>query len=223
MEEGLLDHLTPKQREGVERARRAIGSALDLIGDLLTIARAESGAIIVEREPTELNANIAAVVEEFQAQAVTKGLTLTARTTAEPLIIESDADRIRQVLGNLLSNAVKYTEHGTITVSVSIYEEGRGETEGGEERATGARPPGAGRWIAIAVTDTGPGIPVEQQEVIFREFARAEVRDADTSVGIGLYIGQRIAEALGGKITVQSEVGQGSTFILWLPLVQPDS
>jgi signal transduction histidine kinase len=70
----------------------------------------------------------------------------------------------------------------------------------------------------VAVADTGPGIPPEKQEVIFQEFGRAETRRAKESQGIGLYISQRIAQALGGTIAVQSEVGSGSTFTLWLPV-----
>jgi PAS domain S-box-containing protein len=210
MEEGVLDQLTPRQREGVERARRAIASALDLIGDLLTIARAEAGKLTVEQAPTSLHDAIGAVVEDFQAKAATKGLTLTANLPADLPTIESDADRIRQVLGNLLSNAVKYTEHGSITVTAALRE--------GAEGAKGAGPPGPGRWIAVEVSDTGRGIPPEQQRMIFQEFSRIEPKAADESQGIGLYIAQRIAEALGGRITVQSEVGRGSTFTLWLPV-----
>jgi PAS domain S-box-containing protein len=213
MEEGLLDHLSPKQRGGVERARRAIGDAISLIGDLLAIARAEAGKLTVEREPTDLHTAIGAVVEDFQAKAATKELKLTANLPADLPTIESDADRIRQVLGNLLSNAVKYTDHGGITVTAAVR-----EIAEGAEGAEGAGPPGPGRWIAVEVSDTGRGIPEEQQRMIFQEFGRIEPKAEDDSQGIGLYISQRIADALGGKTTVRSEVGRGSTFTLWLPV-----
>jgi PAS domain S-box-containing protein len=219
MEEGVLDELTPKQRGGVERARRAIASALDLIGDLLTIARAESGKLAVALEPTNLYDVIGAVVEDYQAQATTKALTLTADLPAELPTIISDADRIRQILSNLLSNAVKYTDHGSITVTAEVREGVEvEEVEEVEETERSEGLPGSGRWIAVRVTDTGRGIPVEQMRMIFQEFSRIEPKPADESQGIGLYIGQRIAQALGGRITVRSEVGRGSTFTLWLPV-----
>lgn len=210
MEQGVLDNLTPKQSEGVARARRAIGDALHLIGDLLSIARAEAGTIEIERVPMDLLATLRSAAEYAQVRAATKGLTLEVLLPGELPTIESDPDRIRQVLGNLLSNAVKYTERGGITITAELRE---GEAERGRGEA-----PAPGRWIAIAVTDTGPGIPEEQQRLIFREFGRLEVEGGEEGQGIGLFIARRIAQALGGEITVQSEVGRGSTFTLWLPL-----
>jgi signal transduction histidine kinase len=111
--------------------------------------------------------------------------------------------RIRQILGNLVSNAVKYTDRGGITVRVAVRE--------------GGKAPGPGRWIAVDVSDTGPGIPEERQKLLFRELSPLE-RGARPGAGIGLAISQRIARALGGQITVESAVGKGSTFTLWLPV-----
>jgi PAS domain S-box-containing protein len=229
MEEGIIDHLTGPQKDGVARARRAIGDAVSLIGDLLTIARAEAGKITVEREPTDLQSTITAVVESFQARAATQGLTLTADLAADLPTIDSDPDRIRQILGNLLSNAIKYTKHGGITVSVGVWG-GEAGGEAGSPRTSGqpAPPehpalPGPGRWVAIDVSDTGPGIQAEQIGIIFQEFGRAEAGATGESQGIGLYISQRIAQALGGTVTVHSEVGKGSTFTLWLPVEQTEA
>lgn len=218
LEEGVLDELSPRQRQGVERARHAIGDALHLIDDLLTIARAESGKVTLELGPTDLLATISAAAEDFQARAAMKGLALITRLPDRLPSIRSDSHRIRQILGNLLSNAVKYTEEGSITVTASVLhgtEHRRGDH--GEELAEGAVPT-PDQWVAVDVSDTGPGIPEDQQRLIFREFGRAEAEDQGESQGIGLYIGQRIARALGGEVTVRSEVGRGSTFTLWLPV-----
>lgn len=78
--------------------------------------------------------------------------------------------------------------------------------------------PGPGRWVAVDVIDTGPGISAEEQEFLFKEFSRLETAGEAKGAGIGLAISQAIAHALGGEITVKSEVEEGSTFTLWLPV-----
>jgi signal transduction histidine kinase len=204
LQDGLMGPLDERQLGGVERARRGIESALKLIDDLLSFARAQAGEMEVALAPTDMLALVRGVAEGYQAQAVARGLAFSIELPASLPTIESDADRVRQVLGNLLSNAVKYTEQGGITVSAR------------EREGEGA--PGPGRWIAISVADTGPGIPNEKQPLLFEEFERIEPKSGARGTGIGLFIGQQIARALGGVITVESEVGQGSTFTLWLPL-----
>src|SRR5690606_16558592 len=115
----------------------------------------------------------------------------------------------RQILANLVVNAVKYTDRGRITVTV-------------EPREADPRAPGPGRWVAVAVSDTGPGIPEDQREVVFGEFVRLDTaRDRRRGAGLGLAISRRLARLLGGDITLESEVGKGSTFTFWLQQDQP--
>src|SRR5690606_26280043 len=133
-----------------------------------------------------------------------KGLELRTEVPEELSLIESDAARIRQVLSNLLSNALKFTERGSITVRV-------------EEREDGAAPT-PGRWVAIDVVDTGPGIPKEKQRLLFREFTRLEPGKR-RGAGVGLAMSRRIARALRGDVTLVSTPGKGSTFTLWLPVI----
>lgn len=203
LEDGIFGPLEPKQAESVERARRSIGAALNLITDLLALARAETGELEVERAPLDLREVARELAEEYRAQAESEGLSLHFDIPPELPAIRSDAMRIRQVVGNLLSNAVKYTDEGGVTVRASMR-------EGGDA-------PGPGRWIAVDVADTGPGLSPEQQAQLFQEFHRLEVGDQTAGAGIGLAISRHIARALGGEITVSSEVGEGSTFTLWLP------
>jgi len=111
--------------------------------------------------------------------------------------------RVRQVASNLLSNALKYTEHGSVLVCL--------------RRKPAELFGDAVAWALIEVTDTGPGIPPDKKDYIFEEFSR--LGGADTpGAGLGLAISKLLAQALGGRITVESEVGRGSTFTLWLPL-----
>lgn len=204
LEDGVMGDLAAPQRESIERSRRAIRVALDLIDHLLELARAEMGQLELERVAMDVRATAREVVEEFRAQAEMKRLTLTFDVPTEPATIESDPARVRQILANLISNAVKFTpDGGHVTVRV--------------ETRSGAAAPGPGEWIVADVADTGPGISAEQQQMLFQEFARF-APSAVHGTGIGLAISQRIAHALGGVITVESKVGVGSTFTLWLPL-----
>jgi len=206
LEEGVAGELGAEVQEGISRARRSIRAALDLIEDLLALARWETGVVEVELSPTDVRDAVRSIAEEYRAQAESKGLELRTELPDELPIIESDAARIRQALSNLLSNALKYTERGSITVRV-------------EEREDGAAP-APGKWIAIDVVDTGPGIPKEKQELLFREFTRLEPGKR-RGAGVGLAMSRRIARALRGDVILDSAPGRGSTFTLWLPLAEP--
>jgi two-component system, sensor histidine kinase len=113
-------------------------------------------------------------------------------------LIQTDPGKLKVVVKNLISNAVKFTEHGTITIAATAREGG----------------------IEIRVTDTGIGIPLEALPVIFEPFRQLESATTHRAkgVGLGLHIVKRLLELLGGKIDVESEVGRGSTFRVWMPL-----
>lgn len=202
LEEGVLGGLEPRQAQSVHQCRRSIRSALDLIEVLVDIARAEAGHLEIEERPMDVGDIAAGVAAEYRAQAQAAGLDLQVRVTSTVPVIRSDAGRVRQILGNLISNAVKYTEKGVVAVQVEAREDG--DT------------PGPGRWVGVTVSDTGPGIPPEKQELLFQEYGRIEP-DREGGAGLGLAISRRLAELLGGRVTVSSEVGVGSTFTLWLP------
>jgi signal transduction histidine kinase len=120
--------------------RRSIKAALNLIEDLLELARAEAGEIEIHRGRTDVGAVAEEAVEEYRAQAEAERLSLTIQLRDKARLIESDASRIRQILGNLISNAVKYAAPGAITVTVDVRE--------------GGKAPGPGRWVAVDVSDT---------------------------------------------------------------------
>lgn len=201
LEEGVLGDLSPQQEDSVRRMRGAIRASLHLIDELLELARAEAGQLEIEKMRTDVAQLARDVAEDFRAQATAAGLTLQV-SASEALVTETDPARVRQVLGNLLSNAVKYTPAGRITVDA--------------DRVAGGRAPGGGRWTHVRVADTGPGVPPEKQDLIFQEFTRLDP-EGKHGAGVGLAISRRIARLLGGEITVESEVGRGSTFSLWLP------
>jgi signal transduction histidine kinase len=204
MEEGIMGKLEPRQRESIGRARQSIRRALELIGNVLELARAEAGQVEIRNAPMSIATVVADIVDEFRAQAHEKGLTLDLAVTSSLPPIESDESRVRQVVANLISNAVKYTpQNGHIRVAACTR----------ASRET----PGSENWITIDVADDGPGIPRDKQRSLFTEFTRFDPTAAE-GAGIGLAISQRLAGALGGTITIQSDEGAGSTFTLWLPL-----
>lgn len=199
----ILGTLNPKQRDSLRRVGASIRSALGLIDDLVEYAKSKRGRLEVRAVDTNVAQVACDIAEEYRAQIEARGLRLMV-ATGKPTIVQSDRVRIRQVLSNFLSNAIKYSDDGSaITLSV--------ETRVPGEAAW------PGEWVAVHVQDTGHGIPKEDQEIIFKEFARLEPRTAQGS-GLGLAISKWIADALGAHITVESNVGEGSTFTLWLPL-----
>ena len=168
---------------------------LVLINDILDVSKIEAGQLEVECIPFSPHEVLSQVTSVFRAQAQQKGLNLEYRwTTPIPVVIQTDPERLRQLLMNLVGNAVKFTDKGAIFITARLDEE--------QEE------------IVIAVKDTGIGIAPDKQEMIFDPFAQA-----DTSVtrqyggtGLGLAISCRLARALGGDLDVASQAGQGATF-----------
>lgn len=199
LERKTRDLLPPQTHVQIGRARRALHRALDLVENLLALARAETGELVVEKESIDLATIVGQVVEEYRAQAETKGLQIGVHLPSDPTTIESDGRRIAQILGNLLSNAVKYTDEGSIEVELRV-----------EEAA-----------VALDVRDTGRGIAPEDRERIFQEFRRV-TEEGEEGAGIGLAISRLLASALGGTLTVESTPGRGSTFTLRLPVAAGD-
>ena len=205
LEDGVKGPLNPEQRESVVRIRRSVRALLGLVADVLELSKAEAGHLSVRPRPTSLADVVRETAEEHRDVAVAAGHQLGVEIDEKVPMIETDPDRVRQVLGNLLSNAVKYTPSGgRIVVRL-------------EERAGGNGHVGARRSAAIDVADTGPGIPADKLEEIFEEFSRLD-SGPTPGTGLGLTIARRVSRLLGGDITAASEPGRGATFTLWLPI-----
>jgi len=198
---GVRGSLTEGQRFFLSRALRSLDAAVGLIGDFLMVAQAEAGALMVRLAPTDVCVVLRECAESYRAQAQAAGLELRLELPDALPPIETDALRVRQIVSNLLSNAVKYTARGAVGIRAWHGER--------------ADNPGPGPWVVVDVWDTGPGIPDQARERIFEEFVRLESGAA--GFGLGLAVSRMLARALGGEVTVQSRVGVGSTFTLWLP------
>jgi PAS domain S-box-containing protein len=199
LEDGVLGTVNEEQERGIGRARRSLGAALQLIEDLVELARAEAGQIEIRPEPVDVREIAREMTEEYRAQADARGLEVVYERPVQFPLIVSDSARIRQVLGNLMSNAVKYTQRGTIRVVTALRR----------------RPP-TGTCAVVSVSDTGPGIAADKEHLLFQEFARLDPATA-TGAGLGLAISRRVARALGGDVTFERGDGHGATFALWLP------
>jgi signal transduction histidine kinase len=157
--------------------------------------------------PSDLSAILARSVQTMQLTAQRKGIRLEVVNPAPlpPLVL--DEWRMAQVLDNLLHNAMKFTPAGgLVQVTASIK--------------TQERHPGGNRWVELRVSDTGAGVPVEERERIFHKFYQSPrlLTERDQGTGLGLAITRHIVEAHGGRIWVESQLGQGSTFIVRLPV-----
>ncbi len=192
-------NLTPEQVKSITTIEAAGNDLLALIDDVLDLAKVEAGRLDLSLRHVPVSRLVDSLQALFQPVAEHKGLRLTLHRTPEvPEYIETDWQRLEQVLKNLLSNAIKFTEQGEVSLDISRAADGR---------------------VMFAVRDTGIGIPEEQRELIFEPFCQA---DGTTNrryggTGLGLSISREFMRLLGGEIHLSSVVGQGSTFTLTLP------
>ena len=211
IELGISGELSDKVRDQIGRIRSSAKHLLSLVNDLLDLAKVEAGRLSVGNAPARVADAIASALPLIQPQAEARRLALVIVPGAEQLPpYIGDDERVRQILVNLLSNAVKCTDAGgTITVEATV-------TSTPDPRAR-LQPRHA--HIRVTVSDTGDGIPEDKLRAIFEPFVQVESgpRRSREGSGLGLTIGQRLARAMGGDLTVESTLGEGSTFSLWLP------
>jgi signal transduction histidine kinase/DNA-binding response OmpR family regulator len=205
-------NLQSKQVKFAETIHSSGTDLLSLINDILDLAKIESGTMAVEPSEFRLNELRDYVTRNFRHVADGKGLEFTVDLAGDlPKTVTTDVKRLQQVLKNLLSNALKFTEHGKVALRVEHVAKGW--------HADNPILQNAESVVAFSVEDTGIGIPVEKQRIIFESFQQA---DGTTSrkyggTGLGLSISREIAHLLGGEIRLQSAPGVGSTFTLYLP------
>ena len=198
--------LDMRQRRLVKTAAASGESLMEILNDVLDHSKIEAGKLVLVATPMSLHSVVAAATALFRANAESRGQTLTLIMGAGvPDGVMGDAPRLKQVLLNLLGNGVKFTEKGGVTLSLTL------------QPSAGAAAP---LRVRFAVADTGIGIPPHALEEVFQPFhqvdsTRSRLRGG---TGLGLAISQRIIEAMGGRIEVQSRVGVGSEFSFTLTL-----
>ncbi|MBB5711051.1 HAMP domain-containing protein [Sphingomonas xinjiangensis] len=206
-------NLNDKQVEFARTINGAGSDLLNLINDILDLSKIESGTVSIELGEMPMASLKQHMERTFRQLAADKNLDFDVRFDAGlPGSIRTDEKRLQQVVLNLLSNAFKFTSDGSVTLSVQTVASGWSTNHPLLRNADQA--------IAIAVTDTGIGIPQDKQKLIFEAFQQA---DGTTSrkyggTGLGLSISREIARLLGGELQVRSKPGEGSTFTLFVPL-----
>ncbi len=197
----IYGELTPKQEEGLTRIQASSEHLLALINDILDLAKIEAGKMPVHLEHAPLRAIIQEVAAQIEPLIRTRSLEFTYRVDGDVPAMLTDRTKLKQILLNLLSNAVKFTHAGSITMEARLQRE----------------------EVEIAVTDTGIGIRPEHLDVIFEEFRQVDQSRTREygGTGLGLSITRKLIALLGGDIRVMSTYGEGTTFIVVLPVRSP--
>jgi PAS domain S-box-containing protein len=172
---------------------------LKLVNDVLDVSKIEAGHVTVQTGTVAVEALVREVVEQLEGQPRAPGVALRAEVPPAPVIMETDAQLLRQVLINLVGNAIRFTHRGHVLVRLLLE-------------------PGTQRPLRIEVADTGIGIPADRQRAIFEPFEQADstTTRAYGGTGLGLSIARSLCEALGYELTLDSAPGQGSTFCIRL-------
>jgi two-component system, NarL family, sensor histidine kinase BarA len=208
----LLDspRLTNEQRlQLVLLQRQSAHTLLALVNDVLDFAKLESGKLTLESRPVSLRDVLMEANQLFSTQAFGKGIELSSSCDADvPQTFLGDLTRLRQIVNNLVGNAVKFTSRGGVHIHLSL--------DAGERAAAGGR-----QWVRIEVVDSGPGIPEDRLDRLFKPFTQvdASVTRQFGGSGLGLTIAQELARLMGGRIEVSTQLGQGSGFSLVVPLI----
>ncbi len=208
------EHIDGDEREMLDISVSGGRTLLGMINDLLDVGKMEDGSLTLDRKPVSASALVEAALGQIASLAKDKHITLTRDITPDLPAFSGDEEKLVRTLVNLLGNALKFTpSQGTITVSV------RKELREGEVTGSGQENPANTSSLLFAVRDTGEGIPPDAFERIFQKFGQVESRKAGRkmSTGLGLTFCKLVVEAHGGRIWVESELGQGSTFLFSLP------
>jgi two-component system sensor histidine kinase EvgS len=223
-----LELRSPGDRASTERAlgtaHQAAHDLLGMIDDILDMAKIEAGRLVLTSAPLELGEWVKSVVAIYEPAARSKGVALVVRVRGrqehERVWLMADALRLRQVLGNLLSNAIKFTDAGQVTLeyAIGVVSKGHAHSPPGDDRI-------AHRELLLAVSDTGIGIPADQQALLFAPFAQARQERPGRfgGTGLGLTICRRLMTMMDGTIRLSSKPGQGSRFTarVRLPVARP--
>ena len=202
--DNALGDLPQEMKQALQTMARSNQNLLAMVNNLLQVYRFEAGKQRLNFVKVHLSAIIQDVVEELQPLAQEKGLSLVLNIDPDLPSLEGDRLELQRVVTNLLGNAIKFTDQGTITLDLSL------------EQPSLPTELGSSRHLVLRVKDTGVGIKLEEQALLFERFRPGH--DQRSGSGLGLHLSRYILDAHGGRITVTSKPGQGSCFTVYLPL-----
>lgn len=221
LREGVYGELAPRQVKPVERIEASANHLRHLVDQVLDLAKMAAGRLEIHTETIDLRPFVLDVASEIESLVNEKGLSLSLVMGAALPRIRTDPTHLRQILVNLLGNAVKYTKEGGIVIRTRLVDTIPDSGPGSVRPSYPSNP-----WIGIQVIDTGIGIHSADQSRIFEEFEQVNAgprgHSAERGTGLGLSISRRLAGLIGGMVELESELGKGSTFTLWLPVDPAD-
>lgn len=231
LKDGVYGELSPRQMPPVDRIAASATHLRHLVDQVLDIAKIAAGRLEVHPETIVLRPFVLNVASELESLVNERGLSFSIAVGAGMPRLRTDPTHLRQILVNLIGNAVKYTPTGGVAVrarlvgTTPVDEDGHRSTP--EDPLLATKSPNPRQpWVAIQVVDTGVGIAPADQARIFEEFEQVNAGPRGDSMqrgtGLGLSISRRLAQLLGGDIGVESQLGKGSTFTLWLPIHPTD-
>lgn len=196
----------PEEAADISRKiQRGTSHALRLVRDVLDLARLEEGRLQTWPRRVVVSDLIEAALDAIAPEAERRDVELDFREPGKRLELVADPDRVLQITLNLLSNAVKFSPAGSrVDLGAAVGNGHPGDEENGP-------------WISIWVRDRGPGIAEEDMEMMWGEFQQVNPEAGERGSGIGLALSRQLAEHMGGALTVESQVGEGSKFTLWIP------
>ncbi len=206
--------LTEEQQKYVRTFRHSGETLLHIINDILDLSKIESGRLVLENLPFDPRESVEATVDVFRASAEQRGIELLAEFDGEiPAAVSGDPVRLKQVLWNLTGNALKFTREGRVIVRL------RRLPSGGDGSAIPDEQANQTALLDLEVEDTGIGIPADRLQSVFEDFSQVDssISRRFGGTGLGLAICRRLAELMGGSITVESEPGVGSLFRVRAP------
>ncbi|MFL5562313.1 MAG: sensor histidine kinase [Gemmatimonadaceae bacterium] len=228
LRDGVYGELGPRQVAPVDRIAVSAGHLRHLVDQVLDIAKMAAGRLEVHQESVDLRPFVFDVATEVEPLVSEKQLSISMTISSTLPRVRTDPAHLRQILLNLIGNAVKYTPSGSIQVKARFVDglvPGDTVTPASSE-LRGRSPDPTRPWMALQVIDTGIGIAPADHVRIFEEFEQVNAGprgdSAQRGTGLGLPISRRLARLLGGEITVQSDLGKGSTFTVWLPVNPAD-
>lgn len=224
LRDGVYGELAPRQVGPVDRIAASASHLRQLVDQILDIARIAAGRLEVSREVISLRPYVLNIASELESLFSERALRLSISVPATLPRVRTDPTHLRHILVNLLGNAVKYTPSGGVAVRARLLTGTNPTVRRTPDDPVLAMlaPDRDAPWIALQVVDTGIGVAERDRERIFDEFEQVNAGPRTDSVergtGLGLAISRRLARSLGGDITVESQLGTGSTFTMWLPV-----
>jgi two-component system, cell cycle sensor histidine kinase PleC len=197
LETEISGPLNSHQKDHLHRIEAGTRHLITLIEEILTFSSLEAQKLEPELGPTDVAEVVSDVLGLLENQAAESGIVLTAELGSDPVVVTTDARRLKQILVNIVGNAIKFTDRGSVTLRVDLKED----------------------KVQLRVADTGSGIPAEHVQHIFEPFVRAEKFSTArrTGTGLGLPLSRSLAQLIGGTLKLEETGPAGSTFLLEIP------